>query len=523
MKTYIMHLEQHDDIVSIRDKMRWGKAGRILLVWPESGQILNRRLDLLLLQRHSISLGAKLALVTRDREVRYQAPRLGIPVFKSLRQAQSRAWRVPRRFRKAQEQAEASLSRIHPDAAQPPATRRSLPERPPRLRQPHPATRVVAFTLGVLAFLSIAAVLLPSAEVTLVPDRRVQESTIDVLASPDTSSVELSGNIPATWRSVTVEGRDSLPVSGSIEVPARVAIGRVAFTNLTDQPVNIPEGTIVRNLGPEVVRFEVTKAGELPAGPGGNISLPVASLSPGEGGNLPAGSLVAVEGPLGTQVSAMNHTATWRGSDRVEPAPSPQDRKRLFAKLQEALEETALLELENSLGAGDQVHPDTLHLVDVIEENYQPGEKQPADHLELNLRLEYQALVISADDLDELSRLVLDTNLPVGFQPLDDLVALTHLSDPKLESDHIISWRLQAQRVIQAQVKEPQAIQLALGQTPEGAQAQLVNFLPLERQPEITISPAWWPRLPILPFRFLILYQESDPLASTTDAASNLP
>ena len=73
MKTQILRLEPHDDFISARDKMGWSQTERILLVWPEGGHILVRRLDLTLLQRKSTSLGAQLALVCDDANVRYYA------------------------------------------------------------------------------------------------------------------------------------------------------------------------------------------------------------------------------------------------------------------------------------------------------------------------------------------------------------------------------------------------------------------------------------------------------------------
>jgi len=66
MKTQLIQLDPSDDVISVRDKMGWSQTSRILLVWPEHGQILSRRLDLLLLQRHSTTLGAQLALVTQS-------------------------------------------------------------------------------------------------------------------------------------------------------------------------------------------------------------------------------------------------------------------------------------------------------------------------------------------------------------------------------------------------------------------------------------------------------------------------
>jgi hypothetical protein len=68
MKTQLIPLESHDDLISIRDRMSWAKTPRILLVWPKSERIPLRPLDLKVLQRHATSLGAQLGLVTRHRK-----------------------------------------------------------------------------------------------------------------------------------------------------------------------------------------------------------------------------------------------------------------------------------------------------------------------------------------------------------------------------------------------------------------------------------------------------------------------
>ena len=92
MKTQLIPLESHDDLISIRDRMSWAKTPRILLVWPKSERIPLRPLDLKVLQRHAASLGAQLGLVTRHRNIRREAQAHGIPVFISTGQAQRNAW-----------------------------------------------------------------------------------------------------------------------------------------------------------------------------------------------------------------------------------------------------------------------------------------------------------------------------------------------------------------------------------------------------------------------------------------------
>jgi hypothetical protein len=60
MKTHVLQLDVHDDVISVRDKMAWAKTPRLVLVLPRRGRILERTLDLRHLQRHADGLGVSL-------------------------------------------------------------------------------------------------------------------------------------------------------------------------------------------------------------------------------------------------------------------------------------------------------------------------------------------------------------------------------------------------------------------------------------------------------------------------------
>ena len=92
MKTQLVHLESHDDLISIRDKMAWAKTPRILLVWPRSERVDVRPLDLQLLRRHARSLGSELGLVTHDAEIRAAARQMKLAVFSTAGEAQRKPW-----------------------------------------------------------------------------------------------------------------------------------------------------------------------------------------------------------------------------------------------------------------------------------------------------------------------------------------------------------------------------------------------------------------------------------------------
>ncbi len=526
MKTHIIQLEEYDDIISARDKMGWARGERILLVWPERRAVLERRLDLVLLQRRAAAAGAQLGLATRSREVRYYALRLGIPVFKSLRQAQNDNWRLPRPFRQAAATSSTSKAPRLPaaPAAAPAAVETpaesgdngagqaetplaSTSRRPvrPESEPLWPLTqrqRLGLFALGVLAVLAIAATLLPQARIAYTPQTRVQEVLIDVQASPAIHTINLAGQVPAHWTAITVEGRDTMPASGRLLLPEEAASGQIEFTNLTDQAVAIPRALVVRTLGEHPVRFTITQPGTLPAGPGKQLKLPAQALAPGTSGNLAAGSLVAIEGLLGTQVKANNPQATQGGSDRQEPAPTVADRSRLAEKMHRALLQTAQEELFKSMGSTDLLIPSSLTLVQTLEEAFLPAQDGvPADQLRLDMQLEFKALVVTGADLRLLAANVFDANLPAGFLPETNSLRWENMGPPRLAEADTYRWQIHAYRPILAQTDLQEALRVSLGATPGRASRKLQEALHLEEPPQISVQPAWWPVLPVLPFR----------------------
>jgi len=73
MKTCVIQLERHDDIISTQDKMAWAKTPRVVLVWPPKGSPLHRPIDLIILARYAQQLGVQVGLVTGDYHTRQHA------------------------------------------------------------------------------------------------------------------------------------------------------------------------------------------------------------------------------------------------------------------------------------------------------------------------------------------------------------------------------------------------------------------------------------------------------------------
>jgi hypothetical protein len=475
--------------------MGWGQTGRILLVWPERGRVLTRRIDLVLLQRHCTAMGAQLALVTSDPDVCFHADQLAIPVFKKLRTAQNAHWRVKRR------RTQRSLKQLIEEMPRPDLEalrQQAHPMSPTWINLP--AARMAFFTIGVLALLSIAAVLLPSAEVNLYSQSQIQSISLNVEARPGIITTNITGIIPAHQTKVVVEGRDTLEAQGIMSVPDQPATGEVTFTNLTNEPVHIPKGSIVRSDGQETIRFATTADGDVEAGTGISLTLPVQAVTPGLASNLPPSRLTAIEGPLGLSLTATNKEPTQGGTDRNVRIPTNYNRTHLYEILQDSLRATAENELKNQIEPGDILLSVVPTPTLVLEEVYEPAENQPAEQLTLSLRLEFEGMIASNADLQNLATAALDANLPEQYAPLPGTLEISNLNPPQ-KVNSSFHWRLQAKRQLQAHIIESQTIQLALGLPIQEAEKRLQNNLPLEESPHIQLSPAWWPRLPILPFR----------------------
>ena len=507
MKTQIIRLEPHDDFISARDKMGWSKAGRILMVWPERGRILYREVDLILLKRHSTILGAQLAFVTRDADVRYYAHLLAIPVYKDLPQAQRSHWRVDRVHRRQSSPKKPMPGKPRPDIY----TLRALAHPAIPSWQNSAFFRLGIFTLGVLALLSIAAVIFPSAEIKLSPEIQTQQIDLEVRANPMLDTINLAGTIPAKLLVTSVKGTDSIPSTGATRIPDKYASTRLQFTNLTNERIKIPQNTVVRTSGDHPVRFSTIRSGEVAAGPGQTVIILAQSIEPGESGNLPASSLSIIEGLFGTRLAVTNLNPALGGSNRSAPAPTAYQRQQLLDQLTTKLGETALLELEKQVSSGDLLLPATLTQTQVLQEKFDPAEIQPADTLNLDLDLEFQATYVSDKDLKALANGVLDANLPQGFVSIPDSLTIQQMSDPVIGEDGFAHWQIRSRRQIQADIPKSKVVGAVLGASPSQAYQRLVDTLSLDESPYLRLRPSWWPRMPYLPFRVTVQVTPNNP------------
>lgn len=480
--------------------MGWSQIGRVVLVWPARGIVMDRSLDLVLIQRHSQYLGVQIAFVTTDPDVRFQAKQLGIPVFRSVRKSQTERWKRTRRLDPGGLQplsGEERLQRIQSLFSEPIHNKRATRN----LSQP---LRIGIFSLAVISVLLIAAVLLPSAEIYLTPDNLDQVLTLSVRADDSIDEVNLAGALPARWVNVTVEGRGMIPTTGSINIPFGYASGEVFFQNLTDEAVLIPAGTVVSTANSSN-RYRTQRDTRVPAGAGELASAPIQAITAGSRSNLAGNRIIAVEGDLGVLVTVSNPAPISGGSMAPSNAPNENDRASLKQDMISSLAQTAHQEIEKLLQPGDIQLSENPTLVQVISETYNPDEAIPASELELTLRLDFKAPYVQAEDIEQFANSVLDANLPDGYAAIPGSTRITQLSEPIFANGVTNSWQVKLQRDLQSVPSREEAINLSLGRKPQQAQQLLVDNLVISGIPRISTSPAWWPIIPLVPIRIDVI------------------
>jgi baseplate J-like protein len=504
MKTYLIQLEPHDDLVSVRDKMSWAKAPRILLVWsPRRRRLSLNEMDFTLLRRHAGSLGADVALVTSQRSLRRIAEHANIPVYRTTTEAQRAALLAGE---------PAPVGNVEQGSGQKALAdvrrRRKRLERRRQAGAPGegPAwtarlpTRLGFFALGVTSLLLLLLVFLPSADVRLRPATKLQSLTLPVSASPHVESIGLSGILPARTMTLSLSGSDSATATGSLLVPAAFARGTVTLSNLTNEAVQVPEGTVLLS-GTDTPRRFVTSANvQVPAGVGQTANVGVRALQGGAAGNLAAGSTLAFEGPLGLSIAAANAAALTGGADDRQRAPAEDDRSDLYTRLSAALAEQALEQARSSAGL---VFPDTLMTSKTLREDYSPAAGQPGTELTLELAQGFQVTYAGRDDLVALAVAALDASLPAGYEAAPGDIILTPVSDPATDSDGATHWEMHASRTIRTALTPGDVIAQIRGRPLVQARAALA-LLHLMSAPEIRLHPAWLPFVPLIPLRISV-------------------
>ncbi|HEY88158.1 MAG TPA: hypothetical protein G4N98_00290 [Thermoflexia bacterium] len=400
-----------------------------------------------------------------------------------------------------------------------PPARPARPQRPPWaekleprvLRGPRPRW-LLPIQLGILlialgAIGMVAFLTLPSAQISLVPQQATYALIvpISVSAEMDPGTVDFQRNlIPGRRVGDEFESYAEVGTTGRGDTVSGRSTGQVFFTNQLGQNYQVPAGTIVRtSAGSYPVRFKTTDPIDVP--PFGQAAVYVEALEQGPRGNVGTYQINFVEGVVGFALKVTNPDPITGAESQKTATVSQADQGRVWG----IAAEQVLAEANNGLQAAAYLQPgEFIPHQDLIiqatpKETYTHLVGEQTDVLGVSLRLLVTGLAVNATDAQKIAYRRLSTQQPPGYRLTDTRFEIGESAEEDVGAGRF-TFYVTAHGYATAEINQDVVWEAIQGQRATDARATLSASLPLAQEPEIVISPEWFPFIPRLLIRTAI-------------------
>jgi hypothetical protein len=491
--------------------MSFLRGKRALIIWPEEGTALKRKLDLVMIQREARRRAVQIAFVTHDSQVIKNAKELGISTFETIREAERGRWKrgwgkiSAKRYQKPAEDPE-------PSQLKPLASRITNQRRTSRIR--YILERLIVLAILVAVVIGVAYVVIPSATVTVA--LATQEVDIDVTVYADTTARNIDVEnrvIPAQRLTATVQTTVSTATTGTEQINSTQAIGIVTFTNNTNQSITIPEGTILRTSSDSVVEFTTTGEANLSGGEGQTINVGITATEEfsGQIGNVRAGTIDTIVGPVSSQVTVRNLSATTSGEAQDYQIVTQRDHDLLLAQARAGLQNSAFTEMQRSLAPNQEIIISTIRIAPDGERSdwtvFNQNVGDVADTATLRMQAIVQAVAVDTVHAQQIVFTALSSQKPRGLVFDTDSIRYEQPSSYTVDENSRIVFEMGGHAIAAGQFQPGELQEKIANQTLEDATSIIQSSPGVDGsvQPTFDITPDWFvDRLPMLPIRISI-------------------
>ena len=490
LQEQIIQLNPGDEIATIRDKIQWAGAPRVVLYVPRRNRALRDKMNLKLVQRTAVDNAMQIALVARHPETVRLAQEIGLPVFWTTRSLLPwRNWNGPAPLFVPDEDGDV-LTVVTPSES--------------RMHRDYRLASAIAAGAFILLIGTMVMLLLPTARITIAPvTDDVSVEHIEVSANANVKSVNTTiGQIPAKIDEVTLDGSEQLVPNAKKDVPDAKAAGSVLLTNRTNQAIHVAKGTVVATSAGVPVRFQTT--GDVDVAPAARVDTPVVALEGGPSGNVGRFTINSIEGPLAVSLIALNQNPTSGGTVKRANVVSEDDKTRLEQILMSRFRQEAITKLQGKVQENEFLATETISIT-LDSKTFDKFVDEPADLLTLTAHATAQGLIVNGANANIVALKRLESKLRTGFELLPDTIQFVPggilAADPTS-----IRFEMNAKGKSAEAIDRDAIGNSVRGLTTKEATAWLQQHLTLQRDPAFVIQPDWLGtnRLPYFNFRISV-------------------
>lgn len=507
----LVQIEAGEDVHSVRDRLAFLRGRRVLLVWPEEGTALTRKLDLVLVQREAMRRAIRLAIVSHDPDVLRNARELNISTFETIGMSERRRWKRGR--------SRVFTHRFHrPDGDPDPEDLMEVASRVKIKRQTLSKAQSFFLRLVILAVLfgvvaAVGYMVIPGAVVRVTPARQTVQADvlITVNTDPGFAAIDFENAIlPAIRLETNVEETAQVNTTGTQDLGDVRSVGRVVFINKTGETIEIPTGTVVSTSAGTPILFRTVDSATLAPGDGQQVEVPIEAMPGSEGavGNVAENLINTVTGPLEDRVTVRNLVPTTGGFNQTAKVVTETDRQLVMGYVRQQLQDRAYNGLVSSpeLSSNHIVILETLRITEERDDwtRYSANVGDIAETLTLTMRATLEAYAFDEQAAQQIVFAQMARQIPRGRVIEPD--SIKFMRGPITIQGTQISFTLSGSGLVTGQINIGQLQQQLAGRSLESAMTYLTERVDVAENttPEIRISPTWFDRMPVLPMRIQI-------------------
>jgi hypothetical protein len=497
-----IYLDVEEEISELIERLRQTSAQDVPLVIPSRSRIGQSRFNFKLLRDYARQFGKRISIISPEPAVQHLAEENGFNVFADLEGFQS-------------PEAEPALALAGVGAGYaPPFTPSPRPEAAPVAPVPHvtkltmtPQHRLAsaggrrgmlilyagAALIFFVAFIA-AAVLIPTASITLTAKAQSLSDTANVDAAPNAAPVKIRQ--VTTTKSLSQQ----FTATGVHQTAAVAAGGAVLYSNICGTGYNTKAGQIFTNANG--VQFVQQADFSVPPG-GGSVN--VLALVPGVGGNVTPGPMT-INNPkpdpgVAACLKAKNTNPMSGGTDEVKTTYISQgDLDSAKAALAGSLRGTVIDDLTKQAQSSEKL-ADTVDYTPTFGADHKANDAAPL--FNGSVTMVGNGAVYNVDDVKAALKADLAKHVPAGYALTDDAVQSDfHVSQST--ADGHISFAGTAKGYVAPKLDFAKISTRLLGSNTASARIYL-QTLPIESA-DVTEKPFTLPLLPFLTSHIHIKY-----------------